>query len=353
MTPTDILEEDMRFITKANLPWDSFRNKTILISGASGFLPAYMVETLLYLNDKRELGCKLIGIVRNKERAISRFKRYQDRSDLQLIVQDVSQQFTIDEKIDFIVHAASQASPKYYGVDPVGTLSANILGTYWLLEIAKKNQIEAFLYFSSGEVYGEVNTNQIPTPEHSYGYIDPTNVRSCYAESKRMAENMMVSYAHQYGLTVKIVRPFHIYGPGLRLDDGRVYSDFIADILHDRDIVILGNGLAVRAFCYLSDATVGFFTVMLKGENSGAYNVGNPDCTLSINALATQLKELYTDRNIKINNKNRVNEPGYIQSNISINQPDISKIMELGWKPYTSIQVGFKRTVESFYEVNR
>lgn len=342
----------MEMISELNLPWSNLQNKTVLISGANGFIPSYMVETLLYLNIRRGLNCKVIGLVRNKERAIDRFNHHRGRQDLRLIVHDVSKSFTMDEKIDFIVHAASQASPKYYGLDPVGTLSANLMGTYHLLELAIKHQTENFLYFSSGEVYGELGADQTPTTETCFGYLDPTNVRSCYAESKRMAENMVVSYVHQYDLTAKIVRPFHTYGPGLRLDDGRVYADFLSNIINNKNIVVHGDGSAVRAFCYLSDATAGFFTVFLKGKSAEAYNIGNPDCSLSIIDLAKKLCEVFSDRNLKVVSQTRGSEDTYIPSNISINCPDISKVKKLGWCPKIDIPRGFKRTLESYYEFN-
>jgi UDP-glucuronate decarboxylase len=345
-----IIEQDIKKIVDADLPWDNFANKTVLVSGASGFLPAYMIETLLYLNDKHSLNIKIIGLVRNIERANCRFKKYISHSDLVLLEQDVSKPFTYNEKIDFIIHAASQASPKYYGQDPVGTLLANVLGTYHLLELAKINKIEDFLYFSSGEVYGENNENQIPLSETMYGYIDPLNTRACYAESKRMGENMLVSYAHQFNVPVKIVRPFHTYGPGLRLDDGRVFSDFIADIIHNRDIMLLGDGSAVRAFCYLVDATIGFFTVLLKGENAQAYNIGNPSCAMSVLELATRLATHFKEKNIIVNLRKRENQSGYLTSQIISNIPDITKAIDIGWQPSISIEEGFSRTVESFNE---
>lgn len=328
-----ILDQDMKMIVDTDLPWVEFSNKTILISGANGLLPAYMIEVLLYLNDTKAFNCRVIGLVRNKERAVLRFKHQINRSDFRLIQQDVSLPFTVDEKLHYIIHAASQASPKYYGSDPVGTLSANVLGTYYLLELAKKQKVDGFLFFSSGEVYGEVSETQIPTKENMYGYIDPTKVRSCYAESKRMGENMLVSYAHQFGISAKIVRPFHTYGPGIRLDDGRVYSDFIADIIHNRDLKILGNGLAVRAFCYLSDAILGFFTVLLKGTNAEAYNIGNPDCLVSVIELANRLISHFKEKKLKIFQQERVQQSGYVESKVMINYPDILKVKALGWYP--------------------
>lgn len=345
-----IIEQDIKMIVDADLPWVNFANKTVLVSGANGFLPAYMVETLLHLNDKYSLNIKIIGLVRNKERANYRFKNCLTRLDLVLFEQDVSKPFTFNERIDFIIHAASQASPKYYGQDPVGTLLANVLGTYHLLELAKINKIQDFLYFSSGEVYGEIKGAQIPLNENTYGYLDPLNPRACYAESKRMGENMLVSYAHQFNVPIKIVRPFHTYGPGLRLDDGRVFSDFVADIVHNRDIVLLGDGLAVRAFCYLVDATIGFFTVLLKGENAQAYNIGNPTCAMSVLELAKRLATHFKDKNIKVVLKKRASQSGYISSQVNSNIPDISKAISIGWQPCISIEEGFSRTVESFYE---
>ncbi|MFM6398524.1 NAD-dependent epimerase/dehydratase family protein, partial [Planktothrix sp.] len=314
----EVIQEDLEIIAQSNLPWSGLDGKVILISGANGFLPAYMVETLLFLNERKKNSekIKVIGLVRNKDKAVSKFFHHQDRSDFQLVIQDVCQSVHIDGKIDYIVHAASQASPKYYGQDPVGTLSANVIGTSNLLELAKTKNSCGFMYFSSSEVYGQVDDSQIPTKESDYGYVDPTNVRSCYAESKRMGETISVSWFHQYGIPTKIVRPFHTYGPGMSLDDGRVYADFVADIIHSRDIVINSDGTATRAFCYLADAVQGFFTVMLKGENGEAYNVGNPECEISILDLANRLVNLFPEKGLKVAKKNLPNQ-GYIRSRVS------------------------------------
>ena len=112
------------------------------------------------------------------------------------------------------------------------------------------------------------------------------NVRSCYAESKRMGEVMCVSWGQQYNIHTVIVRPFHTYGPGISFDDGRVFADFVADAVLGRDIVLRSDGLAQRSFCYISDATIGFLTVLLKGDRGEAYNIGNPEAEMSIRELA-------------------------------------------------------------------
>ncbi|OIZ95163.1 UDP-glucuronate decarboxylase [Candidatus Rickettsiella isopodorum] len=346
-----IIDEDIENIISNDLAWDKFANKTILITGANGFLPAYMVETLCHLNDVKKYNIKIFALARNKEKTFARFCTYLNRNYLKFFFQDVCLPINISDKIDYIIHAASQASPKYYAIDPVGTLSANVLGTHHLLELAKLHKVERFLYFSSGEVYGEVDVTQVPIKENTFGYLDPTHIRSCYAESKRMGENMCISYAHQYQLHVNIARPFHIYGPGLSLDDGRVYADFSADIFYDRDITIHGKGTAIRSFCYLADATLGFFTILLKGENAEAYNVGNLDCSLSIMELAVKLKNLFNDRQLKVVKKSRSFQSEYLESKISVNIPDIKKIQTLGWSPKITIEEGFLRTIKSCYEL--
>jgi UDP-glucuronate decarboxylase len=342
-----ILEEDLERIISFDLPWEKFRNSTVLISGANGFLPAYMVDTLLHLNAVRDFNIKVIGLVRSKDKALRRFSDHIERSDLKFIVQDVSNPIECSDKLDYIIHAASQASPKYYGTDPVGTLSANILGTHNLLKLAHKNHLRGFLFFSSSEIYGQVDSPQTFTREDQYGYLDPTNLRSCYAESKRMGETMCVSWFHQYDIPTRIVRPFHTYGPYMALDDGRVFADFVANIVQERDIVMKSDGTATRAFCYLADAVQGFFTILLKGENGQAYNIGNPQGEVSILQLAKQLVSLFPEKGLKVIQQNELSQK-YMKSDVSRNSPDISKIKGLGWNPNTSIEVGFKRTIESF-----
>ena len=340
--------EDLEFITNSDLPWNLLKGKNILITGANGAISSYLAESLLFLNEiMPEEKIKIFALVRNKEKAIKRLYFYKNRPDLKFIVQDVCAPVTIKEKIDIIIHAASQASPKYYGKDPVGTLSANTIGTRNLLELARIKKAENFLFFSSGEVYGEILEKDIPIKENMHGYVDTMNVRSCYAESKRMGETMCVSWFHQYGVPVKIVRPFHTYGPGMDIDDGRVYTDFVADIINNRNIIMRSDGGAVRAFCYIADATAGFFTVLLKGENGEAYNISNPKGEISVLNLGNLLVKLFQEKNLKVEKKENIRD-GYMKSEISRYVADISKIKRLGWEPKYSLEEGFSRTVRSF-----
>ena len=195
----EILIEDFENLIKKNNSLNKFEGKTILISGINGFIPSYLTEFLLYLNDKYfEKKIKIIGIARNKEKCQNRFKKYLNKKNLKFIYQDIVKNLEFEEKIDYIFHAASQASPKYYLTDPVGTINANVLGTLNLLEIAKKNKINGFLFFSSSEVYGKVSTNDAFLREEDAGSIDLLDIRNCYAGSKQMGEIYCQSYFKQY-----------------------------------------------------------------------------------------------------------------------------------------------------------
>jgi len=342
-----IVAEDLQRIVSAGVPWERLFGKTVLITGGNGFVPAYMLEALLYLNETANAGIQVIALVRNREKAMRRLGHFVGRSDLAMVVQDVRETYRGPEKVDFLVHAASQASPKFFATDPVGTFEANVIGTRNILEVAKKAKSEGFLFFSSGEVYGKRANSAVPATESAYGYLDPLNLRSCYAEGKRAGETLCASWHAQYGVGAKIVRISHTYGPGMDLNDGRVFADFVADIVAGRNIEMKSDGSTRRPFCYLADATVAYFTVLLKGNSGEAYNVGS-DSECSILDLAEMLCRIFPERNLKVIRQERSHDDTYVASPVAGGHFDISKIRSLGWEPTTSIEEGFKRTVRSY-----
>ena len=328
----------------------SLYNHSVLISGASGFIGSHIINTLLYLNRTYDAKITVIALVRDKNKAHKKFTDNLDDPHFHIHVQDVCESFTIEKDIDYIIHAASHASPRYYLKDPVGTIKPNVLGTINLLEMAKEKQISSFLYVSSGEIYGTFSDDTKSIAEPDSGYIDPLNVRSCYAESKRMGENICVSYLHQFGVPIKIVRPFHIYGPGMAMDDGRVQADFVSNVVKGEDIVMKSDGKNYRTFCYIADAVRAFFTVLLKGKNGEAYNVGNDTAEIQINDLAKLLAHSVSREKIRVVRQARKKEEHYRESPIERCRPSIEKIMKLGWKPRYSLEEGFRRTIESYYQ---
>ena len=163
-----------------------------------------------------------------------------------------------------------------------------------------------------------------------------------------MGENICVSYFHQYGIKAKIVRPFHTYGPGMALDDGRVFADFVSNIVNKQNITLNSDGSAIRPFCYLTDATLGFLTVLICGENGEPYNIGNPNEEYSILELANTLVKLYPELRLEVVMNNTAENKSYLKSPIQRNSPNIDKVEKLNWHPIITVKEGFKRTIESF-----
>jgi UDP-glucuronate decarboxylase len=349
LEPNAIIREDLELIVGADLPWARLERKVIMVTGGGGFIGSYLVKSLIALNEKLNLGLKVICVVRSSQNILAKFEAYLARSDLSFVVHDITNPLPANfPSADFIIHSASQASPKYYGVDPIGTLMANSAGTMYLLEHAVKHLCSGFLFFSSGEVYGLPIAPESSVTESDYGYVDPIQVRSCYAESKRLGETMCAAWSHQHGIHTSVVRPFHTYGPGISLVDGRVFSDFVADVVARRDIIVKSQGLTQRPFCYISDAILGFFTVLLKGETAQAYNVANPSAEISMRDLAHTLSKICP--NVILEVRFEIAESGndYLQSPIVRSCPSIDKINKLGWMPNIDVVEGFGRTIKSF-----
>ncbi len=344
-----IVAEDTRRILSADLPWERLAGKTVVVTGAAGMLAGYLVETCLAANGRLSAPCRVVGTVRDLDGARRRFAHHRDNPRLTLMAHDVTTPLEIEGPVDFIFHAASQATAKSFVTDPVGTVLANTLGTHHMLDLARRKASEGFLFFSSGEVYGPP-LKPGPRREDDYGPLDPVSVRGCYGESKRLGETLCVAWSHQYGVPTSIVRISHTYGPGLRLDDGRVFSDFVADVVNRRDIVIKGDGLARRPFLYLADATEGYLTVLFKGETAVPYNLANDEARASIRELADILVGAFPERKLKVIMASQPRPVAPSDRPVHQAWPDTSRLRALGWTPRTGIAEGFKRTVLSAEE---
>jgi UDP-glucuronate decarboxylase len=341
------LKEDLDEVLSAPLPWDRLSGSTVLVSGGSGLLGHYLVATLLHWNDRcRGKKCKVVCLARSEASVQRRLGMFTGRDDLRVLLQDVTQGIPSEMHVDYVIHAASNASPWKFVDDPVGTLKANTVGTLNLLEHASACSAKKFLFVSSAEVYGQLPADQEEAHEDLCGVLDHLAVRSCYAESKRMGETMCICWGAQYGLPCTVVRPFHTYGPGLVPDDGRVFADFVADVAAGRDIRVKGDGDARRAFCYVADATAAFFTALFLGGAGCVYNVGNPQAECSVKELAELLIRISPTGGLSVlqdisDSKVVVHNP------VSRTVPCISRIEALGWRPTTGIENGFRRTIGS------
>ena len=352
MSPENpIILADLDQIVSTFSPWDFFRSQSVFVTGGAGLLGSYLVRTLLLANDCLDLKLGVTCLLRNKPTLTSRLNPWLNHPSLNLAFGTVEDyDYTSLKPHSIVVHAASQSSPSVYNKDPVGTILPNSVGTVRLCEQALSWRAKKLLFFSSAEVYG--TNSKVDLGELDLGSLDPMSVRSCYAESKRIGETICKAYAHQYSLNTICVRIFHVYGPQIALDDGRVFADFVRDALQGNTISLASAGTAMRCFCYLTDATAGFLRLLVDGFPGESYNLGNPDAEITILDLAHLISGLSQAKPKVEFVDPGIAKPDYMASSVSRSLPSIAKIGALGWKPRIGLEEGFGRTLESYSFIN-
>ncbi len=340
-----IIRSDIEEIVSNQINWDSLRGKNILISGFSGLIASYVTRTLFYLNDTKKLDIQIYGMARNEAKTKDKWGDEINRPDFHLIIQDVTKPLKSDITFHVMLHAASQTGPKQFVNDPVGTAMGNVMGTYQLLEYGKDHGLEKFMILSTREIYGKGTADFVT--EDMYGSMDPTSVRNCYPESKRMAENLCACYQQQYGITCKIARIAHTYGPGMILSDGRVVGDFLGNVVNREDIVMNSDGSGTLALTYISDVIAGIFYTLLNFKDL-VYNVSSSRETVSVKQLAQTLCEIFEDHGISLvmNIPKDTTNSGYLSYKLGFLQSD--KAMAEGWSPKVDLKSGMKRTIAYF-----
>lgn len=336
-----VLEDDLKTIIAEDLSWEKLKNKTVMITGASGMVGSYMLYVLLMLNDEKHYGIKVDAVMRNVNKLPEEIR---NREDVNVVVADVTKDIPDVGDIDYIIHAASPASPLIMQNQPVETIAANTIGTFKTLELAKEKNAEGYLFISSREIYGQPDEGQEFFYENTYGFVDQLNPRSCYSEGKKAAETMCVCFHEEYGLNTKIARLAHTYGPGISIYDGRVQADFLKNVYHNEDIVLKSEGTAVRTYTYIADAIAGMYRILLDSEDI-VYNIGNEAGKVSIRDLAEILVSIYPERGLKlVFDIPEGGTKGTAPYTLGILSSE--KLRKLGWNPKYSVKDGFKRTLE-------
>lgn len=340
-----IIQEDMEEIWQSPVTWEKLCETGVYVTGATGMIASYLVMFLIWLNEVHHFHIRVYAGIRSEEKARRRFGKYFDRDYFHAVQGDVNAPPALQEAPDFIVHAASLASPQYYGKMPVETMLPNVIGTYELLKYGKAHALKGFLYFSSGSVYGSVPEAEGIT-EAMAGRMDWLAAGNVYGESKRCGEAMCCAYFREFGLPVRIARIHHTYGPTMDVaNDKRVFSEFAGNILRGEDIVLKSDGEDRRAFCYLGDTVAALFQILLEGAPGECYNVGNPAQYVSIRRLAEILTGVFPEKKLKVVFQKRT-DAGYCASPVKRLTPvSVDKLEALGWKAKVTVEAGFERSL--------
>ena len=325
----------------------ALNESTILLAGAGGFLGAYLLDVLAVWNQRPEFSCRVLAVDNFVSGVPERLTHLAGEPWLRVVVHDLREPIAPDEPVHWILHLASIASPTFYRRYPLETIDVNVQGTRQLLELCVREKCKGLLYLSSSEIYGDPAIEAIPTPEDYRGSVSCTGPRACYDESKRLAETLCATFHRLHRTPVKIGRPFNFYGPGQRLDDGRIIPDLISAALAGKPLVLLSDGRATRSFCYARDGISAMLRVLVSGGDGEAYNIGN-DQEVSILEVARTLQRVAEDGALRIEHETSA-DPNYLTDNPQRRRPDLSRLRGLsGWRPEVSLEEGLARTLRSY-----
>lgn len=306
--------------------------KSYIITGGAGFIGAHLCRRLL--NEGHRVIC-IDNLITGKKKNIE--KLFQN-SNFKFLEQDVSEYINVEGDIDYVLHFASNASPKDYSKYPIKTLKAGALGTHNCLGLAKEKNAK-FVLASSSEIYGDPEVH--PQKESYWGHVNPIGPRGCYDESKRFAESLTMAYHNTHGIKIAILRIFNTYGPLMRKNDGRVIPSFINRALKNAPISIYGNGLQTRSFCYIDDLITGIIKIGNLGKEKVVINLGNPN-EITILSLANTILKLTNSKSKIIYEDLPVDDP-------KKRKPDISKAKKLiNYNTTISLKKGLQKTINWF-----
>lgn len=317
------------------------KNKTILITGGAGFIGSHLCN--YFINQGHRVICVDSFFSGKKEN----IKQLLANKNFVLIKHNIIYPLKLKEdKIDEIYHLACPASPVQYQFDPILTMRTSVDGTMNILNLARKYNAKV-LYTSTSEIYGDPLEH--PQKETYFGNVDSLGKRACYDEGKRSAECLCKDYNKLFGLDVRIVRLFNVYGPAMMFNDGRVISNFVLQALLGEDITIHGNGKQSRSFMYIDDLIAGFAKVMSADQKQigiGPINLGNPD-ERTMENLAIDIKNISGSNSqlVYLNYEKIPERLGDPQQRC----PDITKAKELlNWEPKIDFNFGLNKTIEDF-----
>lgn len=341
---------DIAQASDMDLPWEKLNNKTILLTGATGMIASVIIDILMRQNKEHNRCIQIYAISRKEQKARERFDAYWNEPTFTWCSHDINNSLPEFGNINYILHAASNTHPRAYASDPIGTITANVQGTYQSLDYAIGHGCERFLFFSSVEIYGE-NRNDVDKFDERYlGYIDCNTVRAGYPESKRLGEALCNAFAEQKGQDFVIGRFSRVYGPTMSMEDSKAVAQMIKKAVAGENIVLKSEGNQLYSYTYAVDAASAALYLLLKGESRSAVNVVDSASDICLRDLAALLAE-EAEAEVVFEIPDAIEKAGYSTATKAL--LDGKRIERLGWKAYTPIRQGLSRTVQILRQTGR
>ena len=340
----DLYKEDINAICNLSLPWEKLKGKSVVLSGASGMIGSFLIDTLMSKN-MDGLNCSIYAIGRSREKAEQRFTEYWGDEHFHFISHNINVPFQSDEipEGDYLFHLASNTHPLQYSSDPIGTITTNIIGLKNMLDLAENLNSERIVFASSNEIYGE-NRGDVELFEESYcGYIDSNTLRAGYPESKRCGEALCQAYRKQKEMNIVIPRFTRTYGPTMLMSDTKAISQFIKKGIQGENIVLKSKGDQKYSYTYVADAVSGLLYILFLGKDGDAYNIADEASDIALKDLAGIIAE-YVNRKVVFEIPDAAEAIGYSKATKAL--LDGGKLKELGWSPNYTIERGIQRTID-------
>ena len=339
-----LYQEDLLYLAALELPWEKLSGSSVMISGATGMIGTVLIDALMAKNQQEGLACHVYALGRSEEKARGRFGPYFDDPDFTFLTCDINQPIALTEpaQIGYIIHLASNTHPVAYANDPIGTVTANVFGTHYLLDYACEHGAKRVAIASSNEIYGENRGDTDLFSEDYCGYIDCNTLRAGYPESKRCAEALCQAYIRQKGIDVVIPRLTRSYGPTLLSSDTKALSQFLHKALAGEDIVLKSAGAQYFSYTYVADAVAGLLFVLLKGEKGEAYNIADAAGDIRLKDLAGLVAGA-VGKEVVFDIPDETEAAGYSKATRS--RLDGSKLKKLGWQMNYDMESGIERTI--------
>lgn len=328
------------------VPWQKLSGATVLITGVTGLIGSACARVLLERNRTAATGIRVVGLARDAKRAAHALEGYDAQDGLMIVEGDLLDGAVDGLRPDYLIHSACPTASKFFAEHPVETADAIVLGTRHMLELARTAVVKGFVYVSSMEVYGDGNGE--PGLEHllaegDVGYVNPTSVRSCYPEGKRMAEQYCAAYASEYGVPASTVRLAQTFGPGIPKNDTRLFAMCARNAMAGKDIVLKTAGTSTRMYLYTADAITAILTVLLKGDPGAVYNAANPSTYSSVRQMAEMVATLFPDKGIRVRCELDPSAPYPPEHHLPLN---VAALEALGWQPTVDLPRMYENLVQ-------